>query len=131
MADVADILGLKPKREDNAELLSITQNRSKRPQKSKGGKPAGVSREVFNLLGDDGIAPMVIRCMTAAAWITSKKHDEMLLCVLCMLDGVFADAACSATDGTQGEESRSVCTMVCLLFAAVVALLRDELVICM
>lgn len=61
MTDVADILGLKPKREDNAELLGITQPRSKRPQKSKSGKPAGVSREVFNLLGDDGIAPMVTR----------------------------------------------------------------------
>lgn len=59
MSDVADILGLKPRREEGAELLAITQPRSKRPPKSKSSKPAGVSREVFNLLGDDGIAPMV------------------------------------------------------------------------
>lgn len=71
MGDVADILGLKTTKDEEPNLADLAVGKkpgAKVPVKKKGPKPAGVSREVFALLGEDGLAPMV-RILQLAALI--------------------------------------------------------------
>ncbi len=54
MGDVADILGL-AKGNDNSEASRILADKPKQQQPHKTRKPKGMSREVFGLLGTDGL----------------------------------------------------------------------------
>jgi hypothetical protein len=56
MGDVADILGFETQKQDEVSRLL---NEKTRPTSKTKAKPKGLSREVYSLMGDGGIAPAV------------------------------------------------------------------------
>jgi hypothetical protein len=67
MGDAADILGVQKARPSSDPLSLLTgdkdrdkdRDKEKEKERDKKRKPKGMSREVFNLMGKDGIAPAI------------------------------------------------------------------------
>ena len=85
MGDVADILGINPKENQSSSssdnLLLGVSKMKKSTSSSSVMKPKGISREVYSLLGKDGLVPAITTSFQPAAfkskWVNNLKGKWM------------------------------------------------------
>ena len=86
MGDVADILGINSKENQSSSssdnlLLGSVSKMKKSTSSSSVMKPKGISREVYSLLGKDGLVPAITSSFQPAAfkskWVNNLKGKWM------------------------------------------------------
>ena len=79
MGDVADILGMVGKAPLTAadEATRLLGEKPKTGKSSKKSKPKGMSRELFSLMGIDGIAPVVVTNKSATSGFKTKRLSSI------------------------------------------------------
>jgi hypothetical protein len=79
MGDAADILGIQKPKSNTNDPFSIMTGTDKSVVQSKSDKkkkPKGMSRELFNLMGKDGIAPSIqTNADTKQSGFKSKRQN--------------------------------------------------------